>query len=157
MAQTSFTIIEVRRSSSGQKNTPVIIGATINSLTARTSRSSRLGLQNDMRNQDCSPRHWMVGYNAKRRKDEVRICAFASHLSFSSWLLLQIGGTSNPSPAKPGSLQGLAEQAKAIGRKSIEVGALPGPGPGAASLYGVFEGCGHEARAGLFSGRYANC
>lgn len=100
MAQTSFTIIEVRRSSSGQKNTPVITGATINSPTARTSRSSRLRLQNDMRNQDCSPRHWMVGCNAKRRKDEVRICTFASHLSFSSWLLLQIGGTH--SEAAPG-------------------------------------------------------
>lgn len=101
MAQTSFTIIETRRSSSGQKNTPVITGATINSPMARTSRLSRLRLQNDMRNQDCSPRHWMVGYNAKRRKDEVRICTCASHLSFLSWLLVKIGSTySEPAPGQ---------------------------------------------------------
>lgn len=66
MAQTSFTIIETKPSSSGQKNTPVITVATIRSPTVRTSRWRRPRLQNAMRNQDCSPPHWMVGFDAKR-------------------------------------------------------------------------------------------
>lgn len=82
MAQTSFKIIETRPSSSGQKNTPVITGATMRCPTVRTSRWRRPRLQNAMRNQDCLPPHWMVGYNAKRWRDEVRICTFDLHCRF---------------------------------------------------------------------------
>lgn len=93
----------------------MITGATINSPTARTSRCRRPRLQNAMRNQDCSPPHWMVGYNAKRLErlgSDMRIrLAFVFVVA-----LLKTGSTygeaaeANPSTANPGTLSWQAEQ-----------------------------------------------
>jgi hypothetical protein len=95
----------------------VITGATINSPTARTSRCRRPRLQSAMRNQDCSPPHWMVGYNAKAPEglgSEIRM-----RLAFVVFVvaLLNIGSAyseaaeANPTTVKPGTLQWPAEQA----------------------------------------------
>ena len=79
----------------------MITGATIHSPTVRTSRWRRLRLQNTTHNQDCSPPHWMVGYNAKRRKDEVRIGTFDSHSSFASRLRCESFWPEPKIPATP--------------------------------------------------------
>jgi len=57
----SFTIIETRLSSSGQKNMLVITGATISSLTERFSPCPKPNLRNAMPKQDYSRLLWMGG------------------------------------------------------------------------------------------------
>jgi len=59
--QISFTIIETRLSSSGQKNTLVIIGAAISSLTERFSACPKPNLRNAKPKQDYSRQLWMGG------------------------------------------------------------------------------------------------
>jgi hypothetical protein len=71
--QTSFTIIETRLSSSGQKNMLVTTGADINSLTEPTSPCHRQHLPSAMRSQDYSRPLGMGGCS-------VRCCRWAKTL-----------------------------------------------------------------------------
>jgi len=60
-AQTSFTNIETRLFSSGQKNMLVITGAVISSLTERTLPCPKAHLQNALRKRGYSQLLWMGG------------------------------------------------------------------------------------------------